>query len=119
MGATLLAISPQTLEKCKKFAKKKGYDFPLLSDPRNQVAEEYGLVFEFPDDMKEVYQELGINLPEFNVHDEWTLPIPARYIVDPSFTIRYAERDPDYTVRPEPDHTLEALRELKKQGDQA
>ena len=38
--------------------------------------------------------------------------IPARYIVDRDAIIRYAEADPDYTVRPDPQHTIDALKSL-------
>jgi len=38
--------------------------------------------------------------------------MPARYIVDTGGTIRYARVNADYTVRPEPSETLEALRGL-------
>jgi peroxiredoxin len=40
-------------------------------------------------------------LPEFN-----------HKLIDQSSIIRYAEVDPDYTIRPEPDHTIEALKAL-------
>ena len=38
--------------------------------------------------------------------------MPARFIVDAGGVIRYAQADPDYTTRPEPDETLQALRTL-------
>ena len=52
-------------------------------------------------------------LPDFNGDESWTLPVPARYILDGGGTIRYARSDPDYTVRPESAETLEALRQLR------
>lgn len=39
--------------------------------------------------------------------------MPARLIVDRDGIIRYADINPDYTVRPEPEETLEALKALK------
>jgi len=44
--------------------------------------------------------------------DSRTLPIPARYIIDTDGIIRYARSDPDYTHRPEPEETIEALRRI-------
>ena len=38
--------------------------------------------------------------------------MPARYIVDKDGVIRYTRVNADYTVRPEPSETLEALRAL-------
>ena len=54
----------------------------------------------------------GIDLAEYNGDDSWVLPIPARFIVDSEGIIRYAEADPDYMIRPEPEDTLAALRDL-------
>jgi hypothetical protein len=45
----------------------------------------------------------------------WTLPIPARFDIDLLGIIRAAESDPDYTTRPEPEDTLEAVRALSQQ----
>jgi peroxiredoxin len=42
--------------------------------------------------------------------DSWTLPLPARFIIDPDGIIGDAEISADYTVRPEPEHTLEKLK---------
>jgi hypothetical protein len=41
-----------------------------------------------------------------------TLPLPAGYIIDRKAIVRYAEVSVDYTVRPEPENTITALKEL-------
>jgi len=84
----------------------------LLSDPGNKVAEKYGLAYKLPHNLKEVYLRLGINLPEYNGDDSWTLPMPARYIIDRSGVIRHAEVSMDYTIRSDPSHTIEALKSV-------
>jgi len=84
----------------------------LLSDPGNEMAKKFGLVYKLPDDLREVYIKLGADLPEYNGDHSWTLPMPARYIIDQSGVIRYAEISPDYTMRPDPSHTIEALKSV-------
>ena len=84
----------------------------ILSDPENQVAKQYGLVYTFPEDLKKVYQQFGIDLPKFNGDDSWQLPLSARYIIGPDEVIRYAEVSADYTVRPDPEHTIDALKNI-------
>lgn len=87
-----------------------GVSFPLLSDPRNEVADRYGLVLRFPEDLREVYRSVfGVSLPEFNGDDSWTLPMPARYLIDGERRVRWASVSPDYTSRPDPVETLQAL----------
>ncbi len=113
LGATLLMISPQIEEHNRSLIQNKNLSFELVSDPGNRVAKKFGLVFQVPDYLKQLYLKFGINLESSNNDDSWTLPIPARYIVDRDAVIRYAEADPDYTVRPDPQHTIEALKSLQ------
>jgi peroxiredoxin len=113
LGATLLMISPQIEEHNRSLIQDKNLSFELVSDPGNRVAKKFGLVYQVPDDLKQLYLKVGINLESSNKDDSWTLPIPARYIVDRDAVIRYAEADPDYTVRPDPQHTIEALKSLQ------
>jgi len=60
--------------------------------------------------MRAIYERFGIDLPGSNGEASYSLPLPARYVVGPTGTIRYARVNADYTRRPEPDETLEALR---------
>ncbi len=53
---------------------------------------------------------LGVDLPRFNGDNSWELPMPATFVVDRDGIIRWASVDPDYTVRPEPEQVLEAVR---------
>lgn len=87
-------------------------DFAILSDRRNEVASQFGLTFALSEELKGVYRKFGIDLAHFNGDDSWTLPMPARFILDQHSTIRSVQVDPDYTTRPEPEDTVKALREL-------
>lgn len=58
--------------------------------------------------------KLGVDLEKFNGDDSWTLPMPARYIIDQHSTIRVADVSPNYTVRPEPEETVKALEVIKR-----
>lgn len=84
----------------------------MLSDPGNQVADHYGLKYTLPDDLKALYQSFGIDLEAHNGDSSWTLPLPTTLIIDSKGIVRYADINPDYTERPEPEETLKALREL-------
>jgi peroxiredoxin len=92
--------------------KKHQLSFPVLSDPGNQVARTFGLVFTFPDYLRKVYLESGLDIPRYNGDDSWQLPLPARYVIDRAGIVRSAEANPDYTVRPEPEATLAILERL-------
>ncbi len=91
----------------------KSLSFELLRDLGNRVAEAYGLVFTLPDDLREIYLKLGIDLARGNGDGTWRLPIPARFVIDVAGIIRAVDADPDYTRRPEPARTVEILRGLR------
>ncbi len=111
LGGALVAISPQSAANSRKSARQNGLSFPILSDQGNEVAAMFGLRFRLPDDLVELYQQLGNNLPLVNGDPSWTLPMPARYVIGPDGVIGYANVSPDYTLRPEPEEMLPALRQ--------
>ena len=111
-GGDLVAISPQTSEHSAQFKEERRLRFEVLNDPGNAVSDLYGLTWTLPHQMREMYVGWTIDLERYNGDDSWRLPFPARFIVDGDKVIRYAEVDPDYMIRPEPEDTLEALRGL-------
>lgn len=113
-GATLTAISPQLPEFSRDLIRRHRLGFEILRDEGLAVANRYGLEYNLPDDLARLYASLGLQLDETNGEPRWRLPLPARYIVGVDGTIRYARVHPDYTTRPEPTETVEALRALQQ-----
>jgi peroxiredoxin len=110
LGAKLVAISPQTPVNSRKSIRQNKLGFPILSDANNEVASAFGLKFALPDYLVEIYKSLKNDLPAFNGDSSWTLPMPGRFVIGPDRTIVYAEVNPDYTRRPEPEAMLPALK---------
>jgi len=86
--------------------------FPVLGDPGNAYARSLGLAFELPADLRAIYGGFGIDLESHNGDDSWTLPMPTRLVVAGDGVIQSIAADPDYTIRPEPEETLEFVRGL-------
>ncbi len=99
-------MTPEFAEHSLGLVQKHGLGYDVLSDPGNAYAAELGIRFEVPAAVREIYGGLGIDLPKFNGDDSWTLPIPARLVVDAGGIVRAADIDVDYTRRPEPDKTV-------------
>lgn len=114
LGASLVAISPQTPVNSRKSVRQNGLSFPILSDAGNAVAAAFGLRFELPEELVALYKALKNDLPTFNDDPSWTLPMPARYVIATDGVILYAEVNPDYTRRPEPEDMLPALRQTAR-----
>jgi peroxiredoxin len=111
-GASLVVISPQQPARLAAMAQRRKLAFPVLWDERCAVAAAYGLAFELPDDLRQVYRSFGIDLPTHNGDPSWRLPMPARFVIDRTGRIVSVDADPDYTVRPEPQDTLAVLLEV-------
>ena len=112
LGAAFIAISPQLQTYNKELREEKKLTFEILSDPGNQVAQRYGLTFQLPEDLREVYLKFDIDLPRYNGDDSWTLPLPTMLIIDQKGFIRHAAINADYTVRPEIEETIAALKSM-------
>ena len=107
--ATLVAISPQTVRQSFFMHDQHRLRFPLLSDPGNQVARQFGLTYRVNEEQQGIYRRAFVNLPFANGDESWQLPIPATYIVGRDGTVLYASANEDYTERPEPADIVQAL----------
>lgn len=106
IGATLVAISPQTPDRSLTTAEKEGLAFPVLSDAGNRVARQFGLVFSLDGTLRPLYEAFGIDLAAHNGDSSFELPLPATYAIAPDGTVLHAHVDADYRKRPEPDTVL-------------
>ncbi len=84
LGATLVAISPQTPDNSLTSAEKKGLTFPVLSDVGNRVARSYGLVFALSEAARPIYTAIGSDLPAYNGDASWELPMPGTFVISSS-----------------------------------
>ena len=105
-GASLVAITPQRAEHSLRMIERHKLGFEMLSDPGNEFAARLGLRFRVPDDLKETYLSIGIDLEASSGFSDWTLPVPARIVVDRTGIVRATDIDVDYTRRPEPEKTI-------------
>lgn len=113
LGANLIAIAPSLPEKLAISEEKQPFSFSLLSDLNNKIAKQFGLVFSLSEEIRPVYKEMGIDLPDHNGDDSYELPIPATYVIDKTGKIVYSFVDVDYTNRAEPEEIVKVLESLK------
>jgi peroxiredoxin len=113
LGARIVALTPELERYTRALHKKLNLTFDILTDLHLTTAEQFRLVFTLPDYLRDLYKSFGSTLDRF--HDEWEyrLPIPARYVIDQEGTIRAADVNADYTIRPEPSETLRILEALR------
>src|SRR5947199_673309 len=112
-GASLVAISPQTLDHSRALAEKLELTFALLSDMGNQVARQFGLVFTIDEAVRGAHKQVCADLPRFNGDNSWELPMAGTFLVDQSMSVRLAFVHPDFTRRLDPSVVIARLKELQ------
>lgn len=114
LGANMMTISPELPQYSKKIIATQKLNFDILHDPGNKVAESLGLKFYLDDPVKTLYRDkFNTNLKQYHGDDEWSLPIPARFLVGQDRKVLYAESTPNYMFRPDPDDIVEILESLQ------
>lgn len=108
-GATLMAIAPQSPEVCARFRSQHGLSFEVLSDPDHAVLDLYGLGFELPDPLQELFCGIGLDLADIGGGGHWVVPTPATMLVGQDRRIEYVDINADFRRRLEPRTILDLL----------
>lgn len=109
LGGSLVAVSPQTPDNSLSTAEKNELAYPVLSDSALSAAQSFGIAFELPKSLIDLYASVGNDLPVLNGNGLWMLPIPATYVIGRDGRVLYAHVEADYRMRAEPEHVLRAL----------
>ena len=112
LGASLVAVSPETPDNSLDTRQREKLEFHVLSDNENVVAKQFGLVFPVSAEVHLLFEGWDINLETHNGIDSGEIPVPATYIIDEKGTIVFGKPDVDYRTRVEPMEILKALSSL-------
>ncbi len=113
LGASLVAVSPQTPDNSVSTAERMKLTFEVLSDVGNRVARQFGIVYVLSEELRPIFAGFGIDIPAANGDDTFELPIPATYVIDRDRKIRMAFVDADYTKRVDPEVVISVLKEIR------
>lgn len=113
LRAQLIAISPQ-LPKNVLASIDPPEGIPLLFDPENALARQFGLAFALPDSyVSGAKHLLGLDFSQQNGQgDPPSLPVPATYIVAQSGVVVKAFVDVDYTKRMPSEEIIHVLKRM-------
>jgi peroxiredoxin len=108
LNTALVAISPQSPKHALAFTAKHHLAFQVLSDTNNETARNYRLIYEMPENLRQLYEARGHDM--IREHGSWELPLPATFIINSDGKIIYRFLKIDYTQRAEPAEILSVLR---------
>lgn len=113
LGAQLVVITPEIERFNEELRSAVAARFPVLSDMDNGYALMLNLAFYVGDEKKKLMKIAGWNIPPYNANDNWTLPIPATFVVGSDGLVKARHIDPDYRKRMDVDAILQALAALR------
>src|SRR5262249_27668535 len=113
LGASLVAISPQTPDNSLTFEETEKLGFEVLSDHGNAVAREFRIVYRLGDEMFELMSQFDVDLLKANGDDSRELPLPGTFVIGRDGVIRFAEAYADHTQRADPARVIVALRGIR------
>ena len=109
-GAELIAISPQTPDESLSFKEKNNFDFEVLSDNGNLVAQLYTTVFKNGEAPLQEMSKLGFDFDSFYGNDSKEIPVPTAFIIEQDGIISLAKTEGgDYRDRLEASVLISSL----------
>ena len=113
-GAQVMAISPQLPDQSLSTQEQDELAFLVLSDVGLNTARAFGIAFELPKALLDLYAEFDVLLENTNgAEGAKELPMPATFVIRADRTIAFAQVEADFTRRSEPLEVLKLVRELK------
>ena len=98
-GATIMAITPETMENVQKTIEKTKASFSIIEDKNLALMKSYKVNFAIDESTIVKYKTYGIDFDKANGSNSSNLPVPATYIVGKNGKIKYAFFDVNYTKR--------------------
>jgi len=112
LRAKLVAISPELPDALSQTTKTNAVDYHVLSDERCELAEKIGISFELPENLKPIYSNFGIDVPAHNGENNYTLPVPATFLINSSKEVVFAFKDLDYKQRLDPADLIQKIQTI-------
>jgi len=109
-GGRLAAIMPERQQFAATFKTEGEVQYPILTDIDNGYALSLNLAVWVGEEMQQILEAGGRNVPDYQGNQTWVMPIPATFVIAPSGLIAARFIDPDYRKRMAVEDLLVALK---------
>jgi peroxiredoxin len=110
VGAEIVLITPEVQKFSSKLKSDARASFSVLTDLDSGYALELQLAIKIEDEKRLAMTRAGWDISAFQDDENWTLPIPATFVVGSDRSVKARFVDPDYRKRMDVDDILRALR---------
>lgn len=108
-GGNLIAICPETGRFGAELSDEEGEPLRVLSDIDNGYALLLNLAFYVGDEKREAMTQAGWDISRYQGSPNWTLPIPATFVIGTDGVVKARFIDPDYRRRADTTDILASL----------
>lgn len=109
LGAQLVSIMPEKAQYTKRAGADNGFPFQILSDVDLSYTLSLGLIYWVGSEVKQLYDDIGLDLEEFQGNKNYFLPMAAKFIVSRDGIVKARVVDVDFRLRMEPKAILDVL----------
>jgi peroxiredoxin len=113
LGASIVAVSPQSAQESRATERMHGLSFPSLVDRGGKLARAFGLRWKLSRELRAAELECGLDFAIVNGEPSWTLPMPARFVISPDGIVEYADISADHTRRGDPSELFPVLSQIR------
>lgn len=114
LGASVVAIMPDTARFTGEYVTANELPFPVLSDVDLGYSLSLGLIFWVGAEIRRLYEEAGVELEKYQGNQGYFLPMAAKFIVGHDGLVKARQVNIEFRERMEPEEILAALRDLQK-----
>jgi peroxiredoxin len=112
LGASAVAIMPDSAEFTESYANKNSLPFPVLSDIDLGYALSLDLIFWVGDQIQALYRQAGIELEKYHGNDGYFLPMASKFIVGRDGLVKARQVNIEFRERMDPEAIVAHLQKL-------
>jgi peroxiredoxin len=116
LGAQVVAIAPEVEKYTAELGADAAATYPILTDIDNGYALAINVAIWVGKEKQHAMEAAGRDLSEYNGTDQWTLPIPATFVIDQDGRVKARFTDPDYRKRMAVEDILAAVKSCRQPG---
>jgi peroxiredoxin len=115
-GAQVVSIMPDRARYTATYIEKIEIPFPILSDIDLGYSLSLGMIFWLGADIRRFYEEVGIDLDQYQGNASFFLPMAAKFIVGRDGLVKARQVNIEFRARMEPEQIIAAVDELNQAG---
>lgn len=113
LGASVIAIMPDSARYTTDYARQNDLPFPVLSDIDLGYSLSLGMIFWVGAEIRQLYLEVGVDLEKYHGNGAFFLPTAAKFIVGQDGHVKARQVNIEFRERMEPAQILTALENLR------